>query len=84
MFELKPLSKDAIPKALERADRYRLLNEPAEAEMAGIKVTMWDPATQLRYAKKDKVPPRPDGAPNRWPDERAAESAQLSGMPFGH
>ena len=32
MFELKPLSQDAIPKALERADRYRLLNEPAEAE----------------------------------------------------
>src|SRR6266853_596016 len=32
MFELKPLSKEAIPKALERADRYRLLNEPAEAE----------------------------------------------------
>ena len=32
MFDLKPLSKDAIPKALEKADRYRLLNEPAEAE----------------------------------------------------
>jgi biotin synthase len=60
------------------------LDTPADAELAGITVTMWDPATQLRYAKKDKVPPRPDGAPNRWPDEHRAESAQLSGMPFGH
>ena len=32
MFELKPLSVDSIPRALEKAERYRLLNEPAEAE----------------------------------------------------
>jgi hypothetical protein len=32
MFELKPLSPDAIPAALEKAERYRLLNEPQEAE----------------------------------------------------
>jgi hypothetical protein len=32
MFELKRLSEDAIPAALEKALRYRLLNEPAEAE----------------------------------------------------
>src|SRR5437773_1062802 len=32
MFELKPLSHDAIPAALERAMRYRLLNEPGDAE----------------------------------------------------
>ena len=32
MFELKRLSKEAIPAALERADRYRLLNEPEQAE----------------------------------------------------
>ena len=31
MFELKTLSKEAIPKALERVERYRLLNEPAVA-----------------------------------------------------
>jgi hypothetical protein len=31
-FELKKLSKSAIPAALERAERYRLLNEPAQAE----------------------------------------------------
>ena len=32
MFELKPLSREAIPRALEKAERYRLLNEPLEAE----------------------------------------------------
>jgi hypothetical protein len=32
MFELKRLSRDAIPAALERAERYRLLNEPFDAE----------------------------------------------------
>jgi hypothetical protein len=32
MFELKPLSRQAIPAALEKAHRYRLLNEPVEAE----------------------------------------------------
>jgi biotin synthase len=28
---------------------------------------LWDPATQLRYRAKKSVPPRPDGAPNRFP-----------------
>jgi hypothetical protein len=32
MYELKPLSKSALPAALEKAERYRLLNEAAEAE----------------------------------------------------
>ena len=32
MFDLKPLHPDAIPKALQKAERYRLLNEPEEAE----------------------------------------------------
>src|SRR2546423_2375247 len=32
MFELKLLSREAIPAALEKAMRYRLLNEPGEAE----------------------------------------------------
>ncbi len=31
MFTLKPLSPSAIPAALAKAERYRLLNEPAEA-----------------------------------------------------
>jgi hypothetical protein len=32
MFSLKPLSKEGIPGALEKAMRYRLLNEPSCAE----------------------------------------------------
>lgn len=31
-FDLKKISPDGIPHALERAERYRLLNEPAQAE----------------------------------------------------
>jgi biotin synthase len=29
---------------------------------------MWDPATQLRMRSKSSVPPRPDGAPNAFPE----------------
>lgn len=32
MFTLKKISKDAIPAGLEKAMRYRLLNEPRQAE----------------------------------------------------
>ena len=32
MPELKRISKDAVPAALEKALRYRLLNEPLESE----------------------------------------------------
>ena len=31
-FEMKTLTQEGIPAALEKAERYRLLNEPAEAE----------------------------------------------------
>src|SRR4051794_17003660 len=41
-----------------------------EAEGAGIEIRLWDPKQQLRFAKKDSVPPRPDGAPNAWPVAR--------------
>lgn len=32
MFDLKPIARQSIASALERAERYRLLNEPREAE----------------------------------------------------
>jgi len=32
MFELKLITKESIPHALEKAERYRLLNEPGQAE----------------------------------------------------
>ncbi len=46
MFELKPLSRQAIPAALEKAHRYRLLNEPAEAESICRDVLEIDPDNQ--------------------------------------
>ncbi|MDQ3142480.1 MAG: hypothetical protein M3Q56_09580 [Bacteroidota bacterium] len=32
MFELKPISQTSIPEALQKAERYRFLNEPQLAE----------------------------------------------------
>jgi hypothetical protein len=46
MFELKRLSAEAVPAALERALRYRLLNEPAEAESICHDVLSIDPENQ--------------------------------------
>lgn len=46
MSDLKPLSKDAIPAALEKAMRYRLLNEPGEAESICLDVLKADPENQ--------------------------------------
>jgi hypothetical protein len=46
MAELKPLSKKAIPAALEKATRYRLLNEPSEAESICLDVLKTDPENQ--------------------------------------
>jgi len=48
------------------------LDTPEEAEAAGIEVRLWDPATQLHYRRRPrKPPPRPDGAPNTWPQQAA-------------
>src|SRR5438309_9508799 len=46
MSELKSLSKEAIPAALEKAVRYRLLNEPGEAESICLDVLKADPDNQ--------------------------------------
>ena len=46
MFELKSLSAEAIPAALEKAERYRLLNEPAEAESICLDILKSDPDNQ--------------------------------------
>src|ERR1700720_5044746 len=47
MFELKLLSADAIPAALEKALRSRLLNDPPEAESICHDVLQIDPENQL-------------------------------------
>jgi hypothetical protein len=46
MFELKPLSPQAVPAALEKAERYRFLNEPAEAESICLDILRTEPENQ--------------------------------------
>jgi hypothetical protein len=46
MFELKSLHRDAIPAALEKAHRYRLLNEPEQAESICEDVLRLEPDNQ--------------------------------------
>jgi hypothetical protein len=45
-FELKSLAPDSIVKALQKVERYRLLNEPAEAESICLDVLRIDPGNQ--------------------------------------
>src|SRR4051794_19602851 len=46
-------------------------DSPARAEDGLVdhqaEAPFWDPSRQLRHRKKASVPPRPDGAPNRFP-----------------
>jgi biotin synthase len=53
---------DIVEEYLDTAD---------DARAAGIEVRLWDPSTQLRYARKPTIPPRPDGAANAWPQQAA-------------
>lgn len=45
-MELKNISRDAIPKALELGERYRLLNEPEQAESIAHDVLSVEPDNQ--------------------------------------
>ena len=45
-FQLKKLSPEAIPPALERAERYRLLHEPVQAESICLDILAVDPENQ--------------------------------------
>ena len=46
MSDLKRLHREAIPAALEKAERYRLLNEPAEAESICLDILNIDAENQ--------------------------------------
>ncbi|HUF26381.1 MAG TPA: hypothetical protein VMM18_05295 [Gemmatimonadaceae bacterium] len=46
MFELKPISRAGVPAALQKAERYRLLNEPAAAESICLDVLAVEPDNQ--------------------------------------
>lgn len=45
-FNLKSLSQTAIPEALEKAERYRLLHEPSQAESICLDILRIDPTCQ--------------------------------------
>src|SRR5262249_41481949 len=45
-FELKVLSPEAVARALTKAERYRLLNEPAQAESICLDALQADPDNQ--------------------------------------
>jgi len=46
MFQLKPITKASVPRALEKAERYRLLNEPRQAESICLDVLAIEPDNQ--------------------------------------
>jgi hypothetical protein len=62
MFELKTLSKASIPAALQKAERYRLLNEPDQAASICLDILRIEPENQealimllLAYSDKFKT-----------------------------
>lgn len=46
MFKFKSISRDTIPAAFERAERYRLMNEPMDAESICHDILNVDPVNQ--------------------------------------
>src|SRR3970040_326323 len=76
MFTLKRLSRDAIEAALERAERYRLLNEPWEAESICQDVLVIDPGN--RRALVTMLLSLTDRFPGREPGTMAAARELLT------
>jgi len=61
MFELKPISHDSVAGALAKSERYRLLNEPGEAESICRDILEIEPGNQqalisLLLALTDQLP----------------------------
>jgi hypothetical protein len=61
MYELKPLSPAAIPAALAKAERYRLLNEPEQSQSICEDILAADPSNNdarivLILALSDQFP----------------------------
>jgi hypothetical protein len=50
VFEMKLLSPEAVPAAVEKALRYRMLNEPEQAESICLDVLQVDPDNQEALA----------------------------------
>ena len=71
MFDLKSLSREAVPRALAKAERYRLLNEPGEAESICLDALAVDPdnqeaVTTLLLALTDQFVANARRVPEAW------------------
>jgi tetratricopeptide (TPR) repeat protein len=71
MFELKTLSPEAVPRALIKAERYRLLNEPGEAVSICLDALEIDPTNQeaiatLLLAMTDQFESDPSRVTDAW------------------
>jgi hypothetical protein len=85
MFEPKPISRDGIPAALAKAERYRLLNEPGEAESICLDVLQVEPGNQeamvmLILALTDQFPLAPSSS--RTAPSRATDLVQQLSDPY--
>ena len=46
MYELKPISRESVPRAIQKAERYRLLNQSWAAESICLDILEVDPENQ--------------------------------------
>lgn len=88
MFELKRLSTSAIPSALAKAERYRLLNEPDEAQSICEDVLHADPSNveavrMLILALTDSFPHQGGNAVSRAQDLVAKLPSEYERAYFG-
>lgn len=79
MFELKPIAAESVSRALAKAERYRLLNEPLEAESICRDVLDAEPENQdamvaLILSQSDRF-----GSPKAGADEARALAGRLKG-----
>ena len=70
-FDLKALSIEAVPRTIAKAERYRLLNEPGEAESICRDALQADPGNQealvmLLLALSDQFLEEPEAAVEAW------------------
>ena len=83
-FELKTLSPEAVPRALAKAERYRLLNEPARPRASASTRSQIDPDNQealvtLLLALTDQFERRSStSVAEAWTTRRAACATSTS------
>ena len=70
-FELKALSREAVSRTIAKAERYRLLNEPGEAESICRDALQADPDNQdalvmLLLAMTDQFQDEPSAVAQAW------------------